>query len=424
MAQSTTRVATRYLPNALIDWYAGKGDSALHRHSQLAGYLLFVDASGFTALTARLAARGIEGAELLTNFLNRMFSSLDDVVVQWNGDILKFAGDAIWCYLPDSCDLPHCYRQMLNQIDSLNQTEEICRENPITLHAGAAAGMIGLISLGSQSTRLEFEIVGDSVMQAYQGAEIAESNELVIHESAAGSFPAAALSPTEDAGYHYLAIPDSAEIPQRRIAEARDASTCPQTLKKYIPEAINQRLKESQELQAVSSEHRRVTVLFVSVKAEAVSADDSSNTPLNDVANEVFRLVSERGATVARVDPFGTSHKFLILFGALVKNVNDDPNALQVAREIAALNQADAVVKAGLTSGYVYCGEVGSERRREYTIIGEAVNLAARLMSKAAAGTVLMDEKFASGVRTLYQLTELRFALKGVGDNVPVYRLD
>ena len=52
-------------------------------------------------------------------------------------------------------------------------------------------------------------------------------------------------------------------------------------------------------------------------------------------------------------------------------------------------------VSIGVTTGTAFCGEIGSDARREYTVMGDTVNLAARLM-QASGGGILCDEATAS----------------------------
>jgi class 3 adenylate cyclase len=85
-----------YLPRLLLDWYQCHSDSACHDITSHTGILLFADASGFTALTRELLKQGAIGAELLTELLNRLFARLESVVEYYDGDILKFSGDAVW----------------------------------------------------------------------------------------------------------------------------------------------------------------------------------------------------------------------------------------------------------------------------------------------------------------------------------------
>ena len=84
--------------------------TATHRH--LEGTLLFVDVSGFTALTERLAARGKVGAEEITDVIGSVFTEMLGVAARYGADLLKWGGDASLLFFsepasPIAC-LPSC----------------------------------------------------------------------------------------------------------------------------------------------------------------------------------------------------------------------------------------------------------------------------------------------------------------------------
>src|SRR5260370_12154500 len=84
----------------------------------------------------------------------------------------------------------------------------------------------------------------------------------------------------------------------------------------------------------------------------------------------------------SRVDMGDKGSKYIILFGTPIAHEKDEELALRCALELSKLTQCPA--RFGINTGYVYCGGIGSARRQEYTVIGVAVNLAARLIPAAS----------------------------------------
>lgn len=64
---------------------------------------MFADISGFTNFTAMMSAKGTEGLENMTRILNDFFDVLINLIYNHGGDIIKFAGDALWAIWP--CDI-------------------------------------------------------------------------------------------------------------------------------------------------------------------------------------------------------------------------------------------------------------------------------------------------------------------------------
>jgi len=121
----------------------------------------------------------------------------------------------------------------------------------------------------------------------------------------------------------------------------------------------------------------------------------------------------------------------MILFGAPKSYGNDAEHAVRCAWEMMQererLNQ-DAKeplrIGTGITTGKVVAGCIGAESRSDYTVVGEKVNLAARLCGAASAGQIIIDAETQAragalaGYETLPPLT-----LKGFAQPVPAYRV-
>ena len=82
----------RFVPRVASEWDL---DAPGMRWQELDGSLCFVDISGFTALSERLAMRGRIGVEELTDVLNRVFGRMLDIAFERGGSLLKFGGDAL-----------------------------------------------------------------------------------------------------------------------------------------------------------------------------------------------------------------------------------------------------------------------------------------------------------------------------------------
>jgi adenylate cyclase len=136
----------------------------------------------------------------------------------------------------------------------------------------------------------------------------------------------------------------------------------------------------------------------------------------------------------------GTLDKFMgdavmAQWGAPISEEDDPDRALAAATDmLRALETLNATwreagrpeigVGIGLAWGEVFAGNIGSERRMEYTIIGDTVNVAARLCKAAAPGEILLTDDLRRVLRTPPTLAECPpLALKGKSQAVPVFRV-
>ncbi|HJT37274.1 MAG TPA: AAA family ATPase, partial [Actinomycetota bacterium] len=115
--------------------------------------------------------------------------------------------------------------------------------------------------------------------------------------------------------------------------------------------------------------------------------------------------------------------KIILAAGAPVGSGNDEERTLLALRQIVE-GQRRIPVRIGVNTGYVFAGDIGTSYRRTYTVMGDAVNLAARVMAKAQPGQVLATEAVLKGSRTRFSTTPLEpFMVKGKAKPVQAYSI-
>jgi class 3 adenylate cyclase/tetratricopeptide (TPR) repeat protein len=411
-----------FLPFTLARWY-GHHRGRIHGSTRHEGALACLDASGFTALTGRLEARGQDGPEILTQILNAFFAAVIDVAQQYGGDVLKFSGDGLWLYLPDAKGVWPMAEAAQSALRELNNNHAQLRSNPISLHLGAELGSFELISFGNAEYRLEAEPVGPTVTEAYSCCDQAVPGQLVVGPELKRLQANTSNLPPE-ASREGAQVHAGGMSPEDEGSLAGgDTGQADPLLWRYIPEALLGRFSERTRTLQVASEYREVTVVFCNCSWDVQTCADHGQSPIECVG-QMIRCVHTCEGSLARIDPFKDGHKLLILFGAPVARSDDQWRALECARQLGTLNQGGFHVRAGVARGRTFCGAVGSSTRMEYTVMGSAANLAARLMAKAEWGAVLFDDTMRGLLPKTVVSTSHEISVKGFTKPLTVYRLD
>lgn len=215
---------------------------------------------------------------------------------------------------------------------------------------------------------------------------------------------------------------------------------------RYTSDDVVEEVLKSGEV-VLTGEKREVTVLFADIRGFTSLADGLPPERVMAVLNDVLARLADVVLTCG-----GTLDKFLgdglmAVFGAPVRHEDDALRAVQAAqmmmesmrelnaaahahpRGVGETNGASADVPElqlgiGINSGTVVVGNVGSARRTEYTCIGDAVNVAARLCAQAAPCEILVGERthvLVNDVSKFESLPPVR--LKGKAQPVPLFRL-
>lgn len=416
-----------YIPETLLIWHRDSGASEPHRVSRLEGTLLCVDASGFTAMTRKLSEQGRLGSELLTSRLNVFFEEMSRPVFERGGDVLKFAGDAFWAFFPDNFAPGNFLRDALDSLKNVNTADKLAREYPLTIHMGAESGEFWLASLGNPAVRLEAEPTGALVQDVYRMCDVAETNQLVLGPSLAEEcVKNERLTPLSDGAF--LVEPSAASLTKPGSLHFPTISyvISEEMLRPYLPLEVAERLQTSDSGASLQSEHREVVVLFANFEHQSDNSDSGQMEIIEELNNKLsvaFGIIKELGGSISRIDPYASGHKLLVLFGAPVKQEADELKSVACAGKLSQLQSERFRIRVGLSRGPLFCGDVGAVRRREYTVMGDAANMAARLMSKAAWGRVLLDQSLRNALPEHIKTSMIELPLKGIGDRVPCYEL-
>jgi ABC-type oligopeptide transport system substrate-binding subunit/class 3 adenylate cyclase len=207
-----------------------------------------------------------------------------------------------------------------------------------------------------------------------------------------------------------------------------------EALQRLVPKEFADRLLATRG--QVQRERRMVTILFSDVKGSTAMAEDLDPEDVMDIMDGAFDVLIEPiyryEGTLARL----MGDAVLAFFGAPIAHEDDPERACRAALEIVEGAQAYAErlerergiegfnVRVGINTGLVVVGEVGSDLRVEYTAMGDAINLAARMEQAAEPGTILITEGTHKLIAPLFEIKARGpIEVKGKREPVPVYRV-
>lgn len=149
--------------------------------------------------------------------------------------------------------------------------------------------------------------------------------------------------------------------------------------------------------------NQRVSVLFCDIRGFTSISERLAPEKIVEILNEVFTRMTD-----VVFDHGGTLDKYLgdgllAVFGAPISKGNDAANAVHAAMDIqklllelnrdsAARQWPELKVGIGVSTGLVTAGNIGSPRRLDYTVVGDTVNVASRLVAHAAGGQILITQ--------------------------------
>ena len=316
-----------YVPRILIEWVH---DSPEIPYRQVEGSLAFVDISGFTALTERLARRGKVGAELLRDTLDGVFNALLDEAYQWGAGLIKWGGDALLLLFDGPGHEARAARsawEMQRTIERVGRLRVGGGTVTLRMSIGITSGPIDFFTAGS--VHRELLVVGPTATETAEIEAVAEAGEIGISQALARHLDPSCVGPPREGALLLVAPPeaDRQRAPDVGAVSGLDVASC-------IPIASRAHVL----LERSEPEHRTITAAFIDLMDTDVLLERLGPAEFAEAIEQRISLIQE--AALRYEVPFNLtdiskgSVKTLLTAGAPSSTGHDEEQMLRALREV------------------------------------------------------------------------------------------
>ena len=395
----------------------------------LQGVVLFIDIVSSTSMTDRICSSGAEGAERLGGFLNQYFGEVIAAITEHGGDVVRIDGDAIIALWHVEERATSAYALAARTAMAVRDVRPYWPVSPperLQHRIVLVAGKFTTLVLPTAGRRKFLLLSGAPLRTIESIIRSGPSGTILLGEDVAGFLiDMAECIRSEGSGadavqsIQMVALRDT-DFPVVRSDNRRAESTDTE-VDAFVPRILLERdlLRLSEWL----AEFRTVSVVFARLGAPDISRSSLADLqPMFKVVadaaeamgTEVFDIVADEKGVIAKI-AVG-----LPLFGS----EDNATRAVEIGQRIRdGLARRDVPYAVGITTGRVFCGDVGSEIRREYVLNGPAMNYGARLM-QAAKNAVFCDSETmqATAARFVYN-PHGTILIRGRDEPLQVYEL-
>jgi adenylate cyclase len=399
------------------------------------GATLFADISGFTKLTEALVHElGVQrGAEELTRYLNLVYDAIIDEIHRFSGSVIAFAGDAITCWFDGDSGLcatsaALAMQQAMQQFATLRTPAGTVVS--LSMKVAVAAGPVRRFLIGDPNIRLIDTIAGEILVRLAAAEGQAESGEVVLDEATwralGDAISVTALRQDEETASYYAVVAgipspiESRPWPPLDFNQIDEAAVRP-----WLLAPVYQRLRLG--MGHFLAELRPTVALFLRFSGIDYDHDEAAGEKLGAYICWVLNTITRYGGTLIDLNIGDKGSYLYINFGA---PQSYEDNAARAASAALALQDPPPdlnfieSVQIGISQGRMRAGAYGGANHRTYGVLGDEVNMAARLMMKAKPGQTVISEAAQRSIARAFDLDPLPpMQVKGKNEPVTAYVL-
>ncbi|MBE0681997.1 MAG: AAA family ATPase [Anaerolineales bacterium] len=407
------------MPQATLDFFIPedrrqallKGET-LPAHSH--GAVLFADLSGFTKITSDLSIHlgPKRGAEELNRQLDPIYTELIGAVHNYGGSVVDITGDGLTCWFnEDSGERAASCAAVMQGIMEQFKVIKIPSISSFTLgiKITISVGAVQRFLVGDPAIQLLEALAGRELLRVVRAQELIHSGEIAVYEEVFGRIKDKVENVSwrqVEGGERIAVFENLSELAAPRPWPAAQNLEI-EVAKKWVFRPIYERIAEG-ELEFLT-EFRLAVPMFLKFSGIDYDQDESAEKKLDQFVQCVQGVVSRHEGYLCNLTIGDKGSNLYIIFGAPLAHEDSIDRALAAALRIKAEVQGLGFIdeiQIGLTHGQVWAGAHGGGKARTYSAMGAEVNLAARLMSYAGPGQILVSPHVAEQGSN-YEFTQL-----------------
>ena len=402
------------------------------------GTALFADISGFTPLTEALVRKlgAQRGVEELTRYLNQVYDTLIDCLHSYGGVVITFAGDAITCWFENDDGLQAA-------ASALEMQAAMQQFAAIAVSAGRAGGLSVSLSIkiaiatgparrfvvGDPKIQLIDVLAGSTLYRLSAADHCAEKGRVTLDSTSVHSLGDRAVL------HGWCESPESHELygilkeirtsPTRKsLSSLPDETFSEEKLASWILPPVYQRLRQGQG--EFLAELRPAIAFFLNFTGIDFDNDKIAGEKLDAYVRWVQQELGRFEGYLLQLIVGDKGNYLYGTFGAPIAHEDDGVRAVSAALNLLHLpSHLEYIkdIKIGISQGRLRTGAYGGSQRRTYSVIGDDVNLAARLMEAAAPGQILTNKtvKQLASQKFHWSSEERSYKAKGKTSAIEVY---
>ena len=399
---------------------------------RVSGAALFADISGFTPLTEALVAENgaQRGAEELTRTLDIIFDAVLGQLHRFGGSVIYFSGDAVTCWLDGddglaavSCGL--AMQRALAEVGTIQTPGG--RVVELGMKVAVAAGRARRFVVGDPDVQLIDVLAGALVDRVAEAEHHTERGEVVVDAATA-----AALEGRIEVAEFRGEDPDAVTVvgsvvggdPKARTVRPQPYPRLPSAVvRQWLLPAVYLRMRAGRG--EFLAELRPAVPMFVRFGGIDYDTDEAPAL-LDEFIRRAQWVIDGHGGNLLQLTIGDKGAYLYAVFGSPLAHEDDAARACAAALDVLSLEGETAVtgLQLGISSGRLRSGTCGHRQRRTFCCLGDAVNMAARLMGRAPEGQVYVSTPVARAAGVEFTFEDVgTLSLKGKAAPVAVRRL-